>query len=163
MKLVRVRVEKLLRVRREHQHLPLVRLARQVALETVGVATRLLAHLAVPSQFVQACCEAARRAPGSRNDINDINEKRSNKARGRTFGLDAIGNCFGRQETVFAYNIRAQRITKLMERKRIQRTTHTKNEPIECLFFLFLSLEFVKNSERTEKQKQKTTTTAAAT
>ena len=38
----------------EDEKLALVRLAVEVALEAVGVATRLGAHLAVPAQLLQA-------------------------------------------------------------------------------------------------------------
>lgn len=38
----------------ENHHLPLVRLAGQVALEAILVSALLLAHLTVPSQFLQS-------------------------------------------------------------------------------------------------------------
>jgi hypothetical protein len=38
----------------EDHHLPLVRLAGQVTLETILVSTLFLAHLTVPSQLLQA-------------------------------------------------------------------------------------------------------------
>jgi hypothetical protein len=54
LKLLGKLVHELGRVLREHLHLALVRLRHRVALEAVLVAALLLAHLAVPSQLLQA-------------------------------------------------------------------------------------------------------------
>lgn len=40
----------------EHLHLALVRLAHTMALESILVAALLLAHLAIPPQFLQTLC-----------------------------------------------------------------------------------------------------------
>lgn len=56
LKLLGVAADDSGRVLAEHLHLALVRLAHTMALESVLVAALLLAHLAVPSQFLQTFC-----------------------------------------------------------------------------------------------------------
>lgn len=56
LELIRVAADDSRGVLAEYLHLALVRLAHTMALESVLVAALLLAHLAVPSQFLQTFC-----------------------------------------------------------------------------------------------------------
>lgn len=71
--LFRVAINDTIRVLTEHLHLALVALTHAVALEPVLVTTLFLAHLAVPTEFLE------------------------------TFCLDTVGDCFRSQEFVLPH------------------------------------------------------------